>query len=244
MTPLPVANPSALSGVFVTATGTGVGKTTVSRALVRALRRRGLRVAGLKPIETGCVPCPADAVVLAEASDNADLAMAPAWYRAELPLAPYAVELSTGQAPPNLAAIADQTHRIARDVDLVVVEGAGGLLVPLDRSNSIADLALALRLPLLLVADDQLGVLSHVLSAVEVAERRGLPIRAIVLNRAHAQVDELSRSTNARILRERVSVPVVEFTYAPALDDLEALVSSAEASGLPELIVSRDLPRT
>jgi dethiobiotin synthetase len=223
-------------GVFVTATGTGAGKTMVSTALVRALVARGLRVAGLKPIETGCSPFPADALMLAQASGNPDLANAPAWYRATMPLAPYAVELSTGQPGPNMSAIAAHVAGLARRHDYILVEGAGGLLVPLDRHLYMADLARTLALPLILVADDRLGVLSHVLSACEIAERRSLQIAAIVLNRFVTDRLDASRSTNQAILRERLGCPVLDFPQVSG--EKQALVQAAESAGLPELLLS------
>ncbi|MET0387545.1 MAG: dethiobiotin synthase [Polyangiales bacterium] len=223
-------------GVFVTATGTAAGKTLVSTALVRALVARKLRVAGLKPIETGCSPFPADAMLLAHASGDAELAHSPAWYRAGPPLAPYAIELTTSQPPPDFEAITSQVTSIAQTHDCVVVEGAGGLLVPLDRQRSMADLAHALALPLLLVADDRLGVLSYVLAACESAERRSLKVAAVVLNRLRVDPLDPSGSTNHRILRERLQVPILQFPQVPI--DVESLIQGAEQAGLPDLVLS------
>jgi dethiobiotin synthetase len=220
-------------GVFVTATGTDVGKTLVSRCLVLALARRGLRVAGIKPIETGCAPCPRDAELLARASGAPDLAHGAAWYRAAPPLAPYAVELSTGAAPPDVPAILERASSLAARFDALLVEGAGGLLVPISRATSMADLAREFQLPLLLIADDRLGVLSHVLTAYEAAQQRALEVLAVVLNRCSVSPDP-SAGTNLEILRQRLPQPIVEFPHLTSDDDA-SLAMAAEHSGLAAL---------
>jgi dethiobiotin synthetase len=221
-------------GLLVTSTGTAAGKTFVSRAITRALVQRGKRVAAIKPIETGCDPAPLDALALACAARCAELSQAAAFYRAKLPLAPYAIELSTGQAAPDVAAIAAHARELSSSFDCLLVEAAGGLLVPLDRSSSMADLALALAYPLLLVAPDRLGVLSHALTACESARARALPIAAIVLTQLEATPSEPSGRTNALILRERLGIPVVRFPWSR--DDDEALASAAISCGLMELL--------
>lgn len=206
-----------MRGLFVTGTGTDVGKTVLTCALARALRPR--QVVAIKPIETGCAPGgPADARALAEACGRAELADLDGLYRADPPLAPYAATL--GGAPPiDLARVIVTTRAAIADTDVALVEGAGGLLVPLDRARTIADLAQALALPLLIVARDGLGVLSDVLAVVEAAERRALPIAAVVLARHGA--DDPSRATNHAILAERLRHPVRPFDADPtALLDL------------------------
>lgn len=225
-------------GWFVTGTGTDVGKTLVSRALTTALVARQFRVAAIKPIETGCAPSPADALLLASACGQSELALLADWYRAEPPLAPYAVELATGRAAPDLALITSAIRRVAATADRLIVEGAGGLVVPLDRQRTMADFAVQLELPLLVVANNRLGVLSDVLATCAVAEQRGLRIRAIVLNDAgvYEPLEDLSRGTNARILRERLQVPVLEFPRL-TLQDATTLGATAESIGLVDSLL-------
>lgn len=228
----------SLRGFFVTSTGTNVGKTFVSRALLMGLRARGTRVAGLKPIETGCAPSPQDALALAEASGRMTLAHSARWYRAELPAAPYAVELETGTAPPRIDSLLAEIKEIASSHDAVLVEGAGGLLVPLDRQRSMADFARALGMPMLMIAEDRLGVLSHVLTAVECAEQRGLTIAALVLNQnAAADPDDVSTRTNRAILAERLRFPVLAHPHVPHAEP-DALAEASERSGLLELALT------
>jgi dethiobiotin synthetase len=122
-------------------------------------------------------------------------------------------------------------HAFEATHDRVLVEGAGGLLVPLDREHTMADLALALDYPLLLVAPDRLGVLSHVLTAYEAAMTRKLRIAAVVLTQVERDSpDDPSRATNTRILRERLDSPVLQFPHVDDNDDM--LAAAAVASGL------------
>jgi dethiobiotin synthetase len=228
----PKAEPQRASGLFVSASGTGSGKTMVTCSIVHALATRARRVAGVKPFETGCTPYPLDALALASASGDASLADRPAWYRAEPALAPYAVELATGFAPPDLPAIAAEVRRLELAYHHVIVEGAGGVLVPVDRERTMIDVMELLGYPLVLVAEDRLGVLSYVLTAYACVIARGLRVAAIVLN----QVDErtpadTSVGTNRRILEGRVACPVISFPFVRTQQPA-ALAEAADASGL------------
>ena len=203
-------------GLFVSGTTTGAGKTTITRALAQTLVLRGRSVAAIKPMETGVDPVAEDAVALAVACGRPELASDPAWYRARRAASPYAATLE-GESPPRLDAI---VARIATlDAELVLCEGAGGLLVPVDRDHTMADLARALALPLLLVAPDRLGVLSDVLAIHEAAERRRLTVAAIVLSATTPAADP-SKGTNLRILAERLPVPVVPVGHRGPVDAL------------------------
>ncbi|MCG8557008.1 MAG: 8-amino-7-oxononanoate synthase [Proteobacteria bacterium] len=219
---------------FVTGTGTGIGKTYVTRGLARAMRRTGLRVAALKPIETGCDPAPRDAEALALACQRLELAQAPDLYRARLALCPHAVTLETAQAPPDIPALASSVRRFASNADVALAEGAGGLFAPLDAHKCVADLAAELRWPLLLVAPDGLGVLSHVLSAASASRRHGLELSALVLTSHLARPNDPSLETNGRILFKRLAVPVFHFPHAR--DDDDALAHAAEQSGLVDFV--------
>jgi dethiobiotin synthetase len=216
-------------GAFVTGTGTGAGKTFVTRGIVRALLRRGTRPIALKPIETGVDPDALDALALANACGRPELAADPAFYRERAPLAPYAASLHGGVPGPDLPRILARIQQLAGDADSVWVEGAGGLLVPLDARTSMAEFAAMLALPVLLVAPNQLGVLSHVLTSIESADRRGLAVAAVVLVALHAQPSDLSSRTNGLILEERVKRPILHFDHCR--DDDDALADAAEACG-------------
>jgi dethiobiotin synthetase len=217
-------------GAFITGTGTGVGKTFLGRGIARALRRGGNHPIALKPIETGVNPEPLDAHALARACGRPELANAPGFYRAALPLAPYAVSLITNHPPPDRPRIVERVRECARSGDSLWVEGAGGLLVPLDASATMAELAQQLALPLLIVAQNQLGVLSHVLTCVECARHRELDVAAVVLISQPTRVGDASESHNGAILEERLGCAVLSFPLCA--DDDDELADAVEACAL------------
>ena len=173
--------------------------------------------------------------MLAEASGDPSLAQRPGFYRAQLPASPYAVQLEGEQPAPNVDALTHALSLVARDYQGVLVEGAGGLFVPISRVQSTADLAHALRLPVWLVTTNRLGVLSNVLAVHEAATHRGLRIGAVVLNRC-AQEDESTR-TNQAILAERLDCPVIEFPRVERHDRQE-LAAVALSTGLLRVALS------
>jgi dethiobiotin synthetase len=226
---------AAVSRLFITSTGTAAGKTFVTRALSRALCLRGQSPAALKPIETGCTPAPLDAQALARAACDISLADAGAFYRAADALSPYAIELVRGTAQPDLPGIVTHARTFESTHSHILVEGAGGLLVPLSATLNMADLAQQLGYPLMFVAEDRLGVLSHLLSAIECARTRHLGVAAIVLTQLQPESADSSCPTNARILRELTALPV--FAFPHERDDDGALAAAAERSGLMTLLI-------
>jgi len=222
-----------IPGFFITATGTGAGKTFLSRGLVRALVSRGARVAAIKPLETGCIDGAAlDAIALARAAGRPELATAAGLYRARLAAAPYAATLA-GEAPvPSTRALVRAISDACAGASHAVVEGAGGLLVPLDHARTTADLIRALRLPAVVVARAVLGALSHVLTLDQAARALDVPVAAVILSR-HPTAD-VSRTSNAQILRERLNVPVL--ILEPCADDDDALAAAVTTAGLLDLI--------
>ncbi|MEN8182011.1 MAG: dethiobiotin synthase, partial [Myxococcota bacterium] len=136
-------------GLFVTGTDTGVGKTLVACALVRELRRRGHDVGAMKPVETGVgTEGPLDARALRAAAGDGDPLELVCPERFSLPAAPTAAARRAGREV-SLEAIGRAFRTLSERHALLIVEGAGGLLVPLNAKTTMADLARALRLPLL-----------------------------------------------------------------------------------------------
>jgi len=215
-----------MKGAFITATGTGVGKTWLAIALSRACLVRGKQVAAIKPIETGADPDPLDALALARASGDESLATAPGLYRAKEPLAPYAVQKRGGPPVGSLRRLAKRTRELGARADYVIVEGAGGALVPIDREHTMADLAALLDLPTVVVARNALGVLSYTLSAVEVLRTRNVSVRAVVLNHVdRGGAADLSAASNADVLTDYLPrIPVVR---APRVHGPEGLMTTA-----------------
>lgn len=217
--------------LFVTGTGTGVGKTWVTRGLARALANRGHRVAALKPIETGCAPDALDAQALGRACGQPALANAPGLYRAVAPLAPYAATLRGAPPPPSIDALAKSIRNATEDEGIVLVEGAGGVLVPIDATHSIADLIIALGAPVLLVAQNSLGVISFTLTALEALQHRGITVRAIAVTETSAPRDE-SQHSNVAVLSDLTGLRVCSFPETN--DDDQVLAHVAKDSGLLE----------
>lgn len=168
--------------ILVTGTDTGVGKTVVTCAVLRALRARGLAPVPIKPVETGCVDLqrPEDALSLSAAAGGVDLAtVCP--FRYQTPASPWTAARIEGWKH-SFDGIVDHVRAVQRDHELVIVEGAGGLLVPITEVRSYADLAAALGASLVVVARDALGTLNHTSLTLEAAISRGIPVLGVVLN--------------------------------------------------------------
>jgi dethiobiotin synthetase len=175
-------------GLFVTGTDTGVGKTVVSCALVRALRERGVDAGGMKAIETGVGPAgPLDAIALRDAAGASDPLEDVCPQQFALPAAP-AVAAGAESRSVDFDAIRLAFGRIVNRRDLVVVEGAGGLLVPIRGRETMADLAELLGLPLLIVARAALGTINHTLLTLEATAARGLPVIGVVISHAGGEL--------------------------------------------------------
>jgi dethiobiotin synthetase len=169
-------------GVFVTGTDTGVGKTLVACALVRGLRSRGLDVGVMKPVETGVGAAgPLDARALHEAAGVPDPLELVCPFALKLPAAPTVAAEDEGRAI-DLGVMGRAYATLASRHACMVVEGAGGLLVPVAEGASMADLARALALPLLVVARASLGTINHTLLTLEVARARALRVVGIVIS--------------------------------------------------------------
>lgn len=192
---------AAAAGLFVTGTDTGVGKTVVACALLRALRRRGIDAAGMKAVETGVgAGGPLDAIALREAAGGADPLELVCPQRYSLPAAPAVAAAAEGRAV-DLGSVRAAFAALAGRHEWVVAEGAGGLLVPLTPDVCMADLARLLALPILVVARARLGTINHTLLTLEVARGRGLAIAGVVVSHGPEPVPPTERS-NLDHLRE------------------------------------------
>lgn len=197
-----------MNAIFVSGTDTDCGKTRVGCALARGLRAAGLRVRVLKPVETGCAErggslAPADALALAAAAgDDAPLErLCP--YPLRLAAAPEVAARSAGIEldPQRIAAALD---RARADADAVLVEGAGGLLVPLGPELDMAGLARRLALPVIVVARARLGTLNHTLLTLEAAAARGLDVVGVALSHTCAALSQ-GELRNLDALRARLA---------------------------------------
>lgn len=203
-----------MRGLFVTATDTGVGKTEVACALLANARAAGLDAVGMKPAQSGHEPgVPSDAARLRAAAGGVEPIGEICPYSFAAPLAPAVAARVEGREV-SLDRVLAAARALAARHAAVVVEGAGGLLVPLTERESYADLAVALGLPVLVVARAGLGTVNHVALTVEALRRRGLALLGIVLNRT-GPVDDPSVPFNAaEILRLTDCEPIATLPYS------------------------------
>jgi len=206
----------------VTASDTNVGKPHVACALAAQAVALGRRVRVYKPVESGCDPDPADAVALARASgDDRPLAeICPVALRA--PISPHAAARLEGRSVDVDALV----RAAPRDGDVLLVEGAGGILTPVTDDLLVADLAALLALPLVLVVEDSLGAINRALLTVEVARHRGLPVAGVVLNRTTAtdpgpsaatHVEAIARLGGVRVFGPLLFGAVTDPSLAPLI---------------------------
>ena len=204
-----------MAGVFITGTDTGVGKTLVTVALGLALREAGIDVGVMKPVETGAPLTGGrrvgdDAALLHRLLAPEDSIEDVNPFALALPAAP-AVAARQAGVTIDLARIREAYARLCGRHEIVLVEGAGGLLVPLDAKTTMADLALALGCPLIVVARKRLGTINHTLLTLREAGRLGCRVLGVVLNEWDGSGEALSEADalNLEALRERLPVPVL-----------------------------------
>ena len=193
--------------LFVTGTDTGVGKTQASCALLSLLADAGLKPQGFKPYESGCASlrAPADTLAMREAAGSTLPVDALCPHRFRAPVAPGVAARRLGKEPDWDVTLA-AWERLRGGT--AVVEGAGGLFVPLDSRHDIIDLIATLRLPVLLVARAGLGTLNHTALSLGALAARRIPVRAVLLSRG-TPVKDVSERDNRLMLEERHGVPVL-----------------------------------
>jgi dethiobiotin synthetase len=188
---------------LITGTDTGIGKTYCGCGLIRAARAAGIKCSGMKPFCTGDT-ADVDLIAAAGGNDVPQHLLNPVWLRP--PLAPYAAAMLENR-PIDITAVQKAYHELAAEYDLVLVEGAGGLLVPILRDYSFRDLAADLNLSVILVAPNTLGVINHLLLNAESIAKAGLRLALVILNELDPE-PTLASQTNPSILEELLDVPL------------------------------------
>lgn len=204
--------PPTIPGLFITGTDTGVGKTVIAGAIAAWFRQRGSRVAVLKPVATGCerrregLVSP-DAEFLAHCADSPHPLDLICPQRYVEPLAPAVAAERTGQ-PLDWTAVQRSIDSMSRDSDLLIVEGVGGVMVPLDDRHTVLDLARWLALPSVVVARAGLGTINHTLLTLA-ALRPVAKVAGVVVNRYPSENAGAAEETNPRMISKWGSVPVL-----------------------------------
>jgi dethiobiotin synthetase len=200
---------AGLQGVFVTGTGTGVGKTVVAAVIARSVAATGRSVAVFKPAVTGLDdPGEPDHLLLRRAagSDQADEEIAP--YRHGPPMSPHLAAALAGEEIDPMRLVRAATNAAAA-ADYLVAEGVGGLLVPLSRDYRVIDLAADLALPLVVAAAPGLGTINHTLLTIVAARAAGLDVAAVVLTpwpEDPGRIEESNRETIAALGKVEVEI--------------------------------------
>jgi len=196
-----------MRGLFITGTDTGAGKTFVTAGLARLWRREGRPFRVCKPVATGAEDdWSEDTRLLAEAAGDPDLA-AITPYTFAIPAAPPVAARLAGTSL-RLEDLTAAVRRRANQGYAVLVEGVGGFLCPLTKHETVADLAVELALPLIVVSRRSLGTLNHTLLTVEAAQRRGLRLVYVVVT-ATTPVQGVAEETVIEELRTRLDVPLL-----------------------------------
>jgi dethiobiotin synthetase len=225
--PLPAI--PAVRGVFVTGTDTDVGKTVIAAGLTAALRGHAVNAGYFKPVQSGCRE-EGGRLLASDARLAKTMAALPeplsllTPVTLQLPLAPAVAAAQAGLSI-DLEAIAQAYRTLAARYDFLVVEGAGGLYVPLvDNDFLVLDLARWLGLPVLVVARPGLGTINHTVMTVKTAEQAGLPVVGVIINQ-YPDNPNLAARTNPEIIAAIGGRPIL--AQVPVIDDLTEPVGRA-----------------
>ena len=216
-----------MAGLFVTSTGTGIGKTFVSAGLIRYLRAEGRAVDAFKPVISGFDPAhveESDTGILLSAlglpASEAQIERISPW-RFAAPLSPDMAAAKEDRAVDFEALVDFSRSALTAANDATIIEGVGGIMVPLDRGHTVLDWMKALDLPVLLVAGSYLGSLSHTLSAAAVLRQHGCKLAMIVVSESESSGVELddTAGTVSRFVRD---VGIVALPRKMSADDADA----------------------
>jgi dethiobiotin synthetase len=215
---------SSPRGIFITATDTGVGKTLITSALVARLTQRGIDVGVMKPIETGVsrsIKAQSDGARLRRAAGSHDPIAEVCPYVFRLPVAP----LSAARAEKTtvrMATILRAFCALRKKHALVVVEGVGGLHVPITGTADVLNLVQRMRLPAIVVGPSGLGGINHALLTLHALRQKKIPILALVLNQrqpAQTKTARVQEQSTVSLLRRLAGVPVVgPIPYSPSVN--------------------------
>ena len=222
----------ASKGIFITGTDTGVGKTVAAAALARLLRLRGVDVGVMKPVTSGCsvrggALVSDDAELLAWAAGMNDVTPDNAPYLLSAPLAP-SEAASRDNVRIDFSRIKESFQTLTEHHDFVIVEGAGGLMVPLIGGLLVADLITALELPALVVTRPNLGTINHTLLTTFAARQMGIAVAGIIINNYPEKPDEAEEYA-PHLLGSLASAPILGIFKRIEAGDPRSLVERLTA---------------
>jgi dethiobiotin synthetase len=236
-----------MPAIFVTATDTGVGKTVVTAALAVALRAHGKSVGVMKPVETGVVKGqPSDAGRLTRAAQVSDSLNFVRPYAFRLPVAPLDAARAERRTI-KISTIMQAYRKLQSQYDLLLIEGVGGVHVPVTPRSNVLDLLVKMKAPVLVVGRAGLGGVNHALLTLNALCERKIPILALVLNRtvpAKTAVARRQERSTLELLQEFSGVPVIgPFPYMPGLDmrferAVAKLATTGEMKKLTKLLLA------
>src|SRR3990167_5849163 len=228
----------AKPGIFITGTDTGVGKTVVAAGLALALKARGVKVGVMKPVATDCHGIENhlisfDAAYLMEAAENEfPHLVCPLRYRNAL--APHVAAILEKREV-DLPKIVKAFRELQKHYDFIIVEGIGGLLVPIAKDYFVSNLIREFRLPVMIVSRGGLGSINHTLLTIDAAIIRGFEIRGIIFNRIPTVNYSLAEITNPKVIHELSGVPILG--SLPEMEDVD--VESCRFGRLREIVEER-----
>ncbi len=199
-------------GIFITGTDTGVGKTYVAAGLIRAMKESGIQVCPMKPVETGCrvrkgelVPADANRLIRSAGIHEPLNLINP--YRMKQPLAPAVAAESEGIRI-RREKILSAYRRISHKYEMTVVEGAGGIMVPVHKKYLFLDLISDMNLPVLIVSRPGLGTINHTLLTISAAQNAGIIVLGVILNDPSGTKKDMSQKSNPDVIKKLGGVPV------------------------------------
>lgn len=210
-----------MSGLFITATDTGVGKTVITAGLALSLQSAGFNVGVMKPVQSGHLrgDPDGDGMLLKRWTNTSETIEQIVPYDFSQPLAPYLAAQKEGRTI-ELTPILHSFYQLQKKYDIVLVEGAGGLFTPLGRDWTIADLALAMKLPLLIISRPSLGTINHTVLTAYAAANLGLKPCGVIMNTSSQEettTDE-AQTDNAELIEQFTQLPVLgKMPWLPSL---------------------------
>ncbi len=231
------------NGIFVTGTDTDCGKTIIAGGLARALLLKGINVGVMKPVATWGDPArepgarvkwiSEDALHLRQAAATSDALPLINPFCFKLPMAPWPASL-VEKKKIKIDRIVHAYKQLSQRHSYMVVEGVGGLLVPITRTFLVSDLILKLKLPALIVANPDLGMLNHTLLTVDALKRKGIPLAGIVIS--NYQGKTRAERTNPQVLRRILDRRIIVVPHQPRfVNDFDALARHLLKEGILNL---------